>query len=76
MNFNQLNGRHLLELSGVFLLFKGCRYTRIPSFGFDVCSQKPAGCEAQTKNNKDIEVSVLLSRSKSETGIQNKLLIS
>jgi hypothetical protein len=62
MNFNQINGQHILELGGVFLLFKGCSH--IPLFGFDVCSQKPWGCDIQNKNNKDIKVSVLLSRTK------------
>lgn len=60
MNFNQLNGRHLLELSSV-LPFVQRMSLYIPLFGFDVYSQKSAGCEAQTKNNKDIKVSILLS---------------
>jgi hypothetical protein len=60
MNFNQINGQHILELGGV--LFKGCCY--IPLFGFEVCGQKPSGCDFQNKNNKDIKVSVLFSRTK------------
>jgi hypothetical protein len=70
MNFNQLNERHLLEVGGVFLLFQECRY--VSPLVFDVCSQRPSGCEVQIKNNKD-KVPFLLSRNESNLGYRINL---